>query len=182
MKSLKKALVMAVCAVALTLGADKVAAQRGGGDPAQMREQRLGRLKTQLDVTDEAEWKVLETAIGKVFDAEQDLRSDAPRFGGGGGGGRRNRNNGNGDTNNADANAQPRQRRGGPGGTPAPEVEDLQKAVDEKASAEDIKAKLGKLRDSVKAKEAKLDSAREDLKKLLTARQEAVAVLNGLLK
>ena len=71
-------------------------------------------------------------------------------------------------------------RRGGP--APSPEMDDLQKAIEAKAPADEIKAKLQKVRDVSKAKEAKLESAREDLKKLVTARQEAILVVNRILQ
>jgi Spy/CpxP family protein refolding chaperone len=45
-----------------------------------------------------------------------------------------------------------------------------------------VKSKLAALRDARKARQEKLAAAQEELKKVLTARQEAVAVLNGLLE
>ena len=36
---------------------------------------RLDRLKEEMAVTDDAEWKVLETSIGKVMDAQRDVLS-----------------------------------------------------------------------------------------------------------
>ena len=73
-------------------------------------------------------------------------------------------------------------RRGGFGGEPSPEVADLQKAIEAKASADEIKTKLAKVREARKANEAKLEAAQEDLKKVLSVRQEAVAVMMGLVK
>ena len=67
-------------------------------------------------------------------------------------------------------------------GNPSPEAVALQKAIDDKAAADEIKAKLATLRDATKAREAKLESAQDNLRKLLTTRQEANAVLMGLLK
>lgn len=189
MKNIKKMLVIAGCAAALSLGAGSAMAQRGGGgnfDPAQFRQRRLDNIREQMDVKDDSEWKVLETSIGKVMDAEQEMMQG--RFGGGMGGGRRNRGGGAGGTGATADNAtagQGGQQGGGRrgfGGTPSPEMEDLQKAIEAKAPADEIKAKLQKLRDVTKAKEAKLESAREDLKKLVTARQEAILVINRVLQ
>ena len=59
---------------------------RGNFDPAQMKQMRLDRLKEQMAVTDDAEWKVIESAAGKVMDAQMDAM--ASRFGGMGRGGR----------------------------------------------------------------------------------------------
>jgi len=186
MTKMKNLLLAAACVTALTLSTGKVAAQGGGGggggrggnfDPAQMKERALTNIKEQMGVTDDAEWKVLETAIGKVMDARMEA-------GAGTMGGMRNMmRRRNTDTNNADQAAPPQGGRNRGGfGAPSAESEDLQKAIDSKASADEIKAKLAKLRDANAAKEAKLTAAQEDLKKLLTSRQEAIAVLDGLLK
>ena len=61
-------------------------------------------------------------------------------------------------------------------------LEALQKAVESKAPADELKAKLAKLREARKEKEAALEKAQEDLRKVLSVRQEAAAVLAGLLK
>ena len=74
---------------------------------------------------------------------------------------------------------------GGPGGfgrEPSPELEALRKALDSQASAEEIKAKLADLRAARKKKEAELEKAQDNLREILSARQEAVAVTLGLLK
>ena len=184
MRNLKVMLLAVICIAALSLSTGNVAAQGGGGggrgnfDPAQMRQRMLDRLKTQFEVTDDAEWTVLSAAIGKVIDARAAVMSGAVR----GGGRQRGGNNGGngGDAAATDNNNRP--QRGGFGGTPSTEATDLQTAIDAKAPADEIKAKLQKLRDSNAANEAKLASAQDDLKKLLTSRQEAIAVLNGLLK
>mgnify|MGYP001074398676 CR=1 FL=1 len=58
----------------------------------------------------------------------------------------------------------------------------LQTTLENKdASADDIKAKLTALRTSRAKKEADLKSAREELRKVLTLRQEAQLVLMGML-
>lgn len=57
----------------------------------------------------------------------------------------------------------------------------LQAAVDAKAPAPEIKTKLEAYRAEVKTKQATLDKAQDDLKKLLSAQQEALAVIAGLL-
>ena len=63
---------------------------RSGGHIVGMRmkEMSLDRLKEQMKVTDDAEWKVIESAAGKVMDAQMEAMSG--RFGGmgrrGGGG------------------------------------------------------------------------------------------------
>ena len=76
---------------------------------------------------------------------------------------------------------QGQQRRGGMFGTPSPEADALQKAIDSKASKAEMKAALEKYQASRKANQAALEQAQADLRKVLTTRQEAIATLNGLL-
>lgn len=148
---------------------------RGGGpgggpgnfDPEQMRQRMMERYREQLGVKDDAEWKLISERIEKV----NEVRRDSMRgglgmmFGGrggpggpGGGGGR------------------------GWGGEPNPDAEALQKAIEANAPADEIKAKLAKHRASVKARDEKLAKAQDDLKEVLSLKQEAQAVLMGLLK
>ena len=64
---------------------------------------------------------------------------------------------------------------------PSPEAEALQKAIDDNAPTAQVKAMLEKYRAARKEKEGKLAQAQEDLRKILTSRQEAQAALMGLL-
>jgi hypothetical protein len=175
MKILNKTLLMAGMATLLTLSTGKVAAQnRGNFDPEQMRARMMERYKERLEVTKDDEWKLISERIDKVLTAQRETRIGG--FGGPGG----RRGGGGGDNAQAGTN-NPRNR--GPGvGEPNPDVEALQKALDDKASPEQIKAKLAKVRESVKQKEANLAKAQDDLKQVLSVRQEAVAVTMGLLK
>ena len=54
--------------------------------------------------------------------------------------------------------------------------------MDAKASSEELKGKLAKVRATLKVKEANLAKAQDELRKVLSVRQEATAVLIGLLK
>jgi hypothetical protein len=138
---------------------------RGNFDPAEMQRRFAERLKEQLEITDDNEWKALEPLVTKVNEAR--MATIAGRFGGGRGG------------------------RGGPGGggggggfgggQPNPEVEALQKAIDAKASNTEMKAAVTKFVEARKAKQAELEKAQATLRKVLTPRQEAIATLNGLL-
>jgi hypothetical protein len=71
-------------------------------------------------------------------------------------------------------------RRGGFGGS-SPEAEALQKTIDDNAPAAQIKDALAKYKASQKAKQEKLEAAQNDLRKVLTVKQEAAATLLGLL-
>ncbi|MDB6018661.1 MAG: hypothetical protein JWR19_3150 [Pedosphaera sp.] len=125
-------------------------------DPTQMRQQMMDRLREKLVVKDDEEWKLIEERITKVMDVRREMM--------GGFGGFRGNNRPGGDTN---AN---------------PEADALQKALDAKASPDEIKTRLAAFREAHKAKQAKLEAAQEELRKVLTQNQEAIAVLNGVLQ
>jgi hypothetical protein len=62
-----------------------------------------------------------------------------------------------------------------------PELEALNNAIDSNVPTEQLKAAMDKYRAARKAKEAALEKAQQDLKSILTVKQEAVAVSLGLL-
>lgn len=127
--------------------------------PEQMRERMQARIKEQLGATDD-EWKALQPLVEKVQTAQ--MQAMAGRFGMFG------RNRGN------DAN-----RPSSPVGTAQQELQTLLENKD--ATPEQIKAKLTALRDAkAKAKE-ELTAAQNELKGVLTQRQEAVLVGMGML-
>jgi hypothetical protein len=143
---------------------------RGGfGDPAEMRQRMMDNVREQFAIKDDAEWKILEERVQKVMDARRDA--------GFGGGGRMFRRPGGDNSNDAGG-----RRRSGSmfGGEPNPDQEALDKAIDSKASKEQLKSAMAKLRASKKDKEAKLTAAQEELKKLLNTQQEAAALSMGL--
>jgi len=158
------------------------------------------RLRDALGATDE-EWKAIRPLVAKVMEKQ------TGRLGGMFGGGMRMGFMGPppGGPPPGGPGAEPggppppgpgdRQRpgaegeRGGPrgdrprlGGPPNPEVEALAKALEAKDTpAADIEAKLKAVREARKKAEDELKAAREDLRKVLTVRQEAVMVLMGML-
>jgi opacity protein-like surface antigen len=139
---------------------------QGGGDFMQRMNDRL---KTSLKVTDE-EWTVLQPLIEKVQTKQRD--ATAGRFGGFGGGGRR------GGDNNTGGGTPPADTRPGSAESTA-----LRTALESDAtSADDLKAKLTAVREVRKKGAAELATAREDLKKVVTVRQEAVLVSMGILE
>jgi len=154
---------------------------------AEFRQRMDDRLKTALKATDD-EWTVIQPLLDKVNEAQ--MATMAGRFGGMRrmfGGGRGGRNGGNGGTApGGSPAASPAADNGGNrgfrGGQSSPEAEALQTALDsDGTSTDDIKAKLQALRDTRKKAEANLEEARENLKKVLTLRQEATLVEMGLL-
>lgn len=143
---------------------------RGGGDRMEQFRQRMNDyLKTALKVSDE-EWAVILPLLEKVQNKQREsmggrLSMAGIRRGGQGG-------------------------QGGPGGAAArpfgrsssPEADALKAALENEAAAPaDIKAKLEALRESRKKSAAELEQAREELRKVLTQRQEATLVLSGIL-
>ena len=143
--------------------------RRGNFDPAQMRERLTNRIKEQMEVTDDAEWKAIQPLIEKVMEARM---ASASGMGRGMFGPQRRAG--------AD-NADQTQRRGFFGQNPSPEAEALQKAIDAKASNSELKAAIAKYNEYRKTKQAELEKAQEELRKVLSVRQEAVATMNGLL-
>jgi len=185
---MKKMLAMLAVAAALSVSANSALAQdngggggggrRGGGgggggfgggnfDPAQFQQRMMDNIKERLNVTNDTDWSALQPLVQKVMDAQRDARAGGGfgafgrgrggRGGGGGGGG-----------------------GGAFGGQTDPDREALQQALDSNAPAAQVKTLEEKYRASQKAKQAKLESAQADLKKVLSQKQEAEALLMGL--
>lgn len=147
--------------------------QDGGGrggfnfDPAEIQKRMAERTKEQLEITDETEWKAIEPLVTKVNESRFAAMAGSFGRGGFGRGGRGGDQGGGGGT---------------PSGVPAnPERDALQKAIDAKAPASELKSALAKYQEARKAKQAELEKAQSALRKVLTPRQEALAALNGLL-
>jgi hypothetical protein len=141
---------------------------RGNWDPAQFQQRMMDRYKESLEITDDAEWKAIQPLIQKVMDARMATMSGMGRgmFG-------------RGPRPGGDNQGDQGQRRSFGGNNP--EADTLQKAIDSKASSADLKAALQKYAGARKQKQADLEKAQDDLRKVLTPRQEAIASLSGLL-
>jgi hypothetical protein len=144
---------------------------RGGGqggnfDPAQMQQRMMDNVKGQLGYTNDSDWTAVEPLVQKVMDARREVAAGgmSRMFGRGNRGGQGGQTAG----------------RGGAFGTPNPEAEALQKALDDNAPAAQVKDLLKKYQASQKTKQAKLEKAQADLRAVLTTRQEAQATLLGL--
>ena len=175
---LKQSLVAAGIAAVMCLSGSAVLAQDGGGggggggrrgggnfDPAQFQQQRLERIRENMGVADDNEWREIQARLQKVFDAQ--LAVAGTRGGFGGRGGRGGGGGGGG--------------RGGFGGTPMPELESLRNAIENDAPAEQVKNALAKYREARKTRESALAKAQTELTDVLTVKQEAVAVTQGLI-
>ncbi len=147
-------------------------------DPTQMRQMMNDRLKEALGASDD-EMQALGPKIDRIMQLQRDARS-------GGGMGLLFRRTGQGGAPGG----------GGPGGGPpggtdpnAPpsatqqKLNDLQTTLDNKdAKVDEIKARLAALRDARNQAKAELARAEDDLRGLLTQRQEAALVMYGILE
>jgi hypothetical protein len=179
---MKQTLVAAILTAGMSLGTANLMAQPNGGpsggrgsrgnyDPAQFQQRMMERYREVLEVKDDAEWSALQPLVQKVTEVRRESYSGMGRsmFG---------RSRG-GDSNGS--SDQGSSRRSSFFGAPSPEAEALQKAIDAKAPKAEIKAALERYAASRKVKQAELEKAQADLRKVLTTRQEAIATLNGLL-
>jgi hypothetical protein len=149
----------------------------GGGppmnfDPAQMQQMMMDRYRQMLEVTSDDEWTAVKPLVQKVTETRMASFAGMGRgmmggFGRGGGPGGPGGGGGGG--------------RMGMFGQSSPEAEALQRAIDAKASKAETKAALEKYIAARQAKQDELKQAQENLRKVLTTRQEAIATLNGLL-
>ena len=139
---------------------------RGGrGNFEEFRQRMNERLKSSLKVTDE-EWTAIQPLIEKVQAKQREAMGG--RFGGFGG-------RGGGDR--GDRGGEQSSRPG------AAESDALRKALEnESSSADELKSRLDAVRAQRKKAAAELTAAREDLRKVLTVRQEAALVAAGLLE
>jgi hypothetical protein len=154
--------------------------ERGGGnfDPAQMRQRMMERMKEQLGADDES-WKVIEPRLTKVMELNRDTMSMGRGMMGmvgmrGGPGGRGGEAGGN------------RPRFPGEESRTPSAVEKATEALsttleNQSASAETIKQQLTALRGAREKAKNDLATAQQDLRQILSVRQEAVLVLSGML-
>jgi hypothetical protein len=164
-------LVLAAVAAMISLSTGTASAQ-DSERAEQRRQEQMTRYREMMDVKSDADWKEkIEPLVAKVQTAQRAATSmrGFGGFGGGRGGAGGGGQGGQGGNRN-------------PFGQPNPEFEALQKAITDKAPADEIKAKLAKYREVRKEKEAALEKAQDELRKALTPKQEAGAVVAGLLK
>jgi len=134
---------------------------RGNFDPAAMMDRVMGEMQKQLKVSDD-EWRVMRPLVEGVFTKSREVRDVGIRsmmYGGG-----------------------TRQRSGSTQTETPREVQALKDILErDTAGANDIKPRLDAFREYKAKKEAELKDAREKLRVVLTAKQEAQLVLAGLL-
>ncbi len=147
----------------------------GGGvgnfDPAAFRQQMLDNVRDQLGFTNDTDWSAVEPLVQKALEARRD--ASGPNMG---------RLFGRGNRGGGQGGPGGNRRGGGPfGGTPSPEADALQKALDDNAPTGQVKDLLTKYQNSQKTRRAALATAQEALRQVLNSKQEAQATLLGLL-
>lgn len=142
-------------------------------DPAAMQERMMAGIRERMGVTNDEEWGLISQRLTKVMELRRTAGGGmgGMMFGGRGGPG--------GPGGPAPQGGDTRGSRFGRGGSP--ESEALQTALTDNLPDAEVKARLDRVRDVRKANEAKLAQAQEELRAVLTVRQEAMAVMVGLL-
>ncbi len=150
---------------------DPNAGGRGNFSPEEAQARILTALRERFAVTDDAEWGLISKRLTAVMEIRRTTGGGGGGFPGGGRGGPPPGGGG------ADAGG-----RGGRGTrTSNPETAALQAAITDNLPEAEIKSRLERVRESRKDAEVKLLKAQEDLRALLSVKQEATAVLSGLL-
>lgn len=185
----KTQMILATAAVAMTLllGGKALAQPQGFGggpgggmnfqnmDPQEIQKQIQQRIndsfREQMAVTNDTEWSLIEERINAVTQARMATMADGGMGGMMGMGGRRGGQGGGGQGGGLRALF----------GQQSPESEALQKAIDDNAPTAQIKTLIAKVQAVRKDKLAKLTKAQDDLRAVLTTRQEAIAIMGGLL-
>lgn len=136
---------------------------RGGKPTSEDAQSRLmSKLREQFEVADDAEWSVIAERITKVADLRRNL------------------------TGGVSMRASPlvgdkSKRINRPGASAQPEQDALRAALRDKLPDAEIKARLARVHEVHERNEAKVARAQEELRAVLTVRQEAMAVMAGLL-
>lgn len=146
--------------------------RRGNFDPAEMRERMMQAFKESLGASDE-EWKAIQPRLEKVMEKQRSVATGGGFMGMGGFGGRRGGDGAPGGGGGGGG-------RRGRAEASFPEADALRQAI-ESGTTEEIKTKLAAFREARKKREAELRSAREDLRKIVSVKQEAALVSRGIL-
>jgi hypothetical protein len=182
---------VAASALALLIGG-LCLAQPGGGrgnfDPALMRQRMMEQWKQQLGADDEA-WKVIEPRLTKVIELNRDTMMTMGRgmFGRGGMmGGPGGPGGPQGDQPRGNRPQGDRPRFPGMENREPSAVEKATETLsttleDQSASPETIKTQLNALRQAREKAKQDLAAAQQDLRQILTLRQEALLVVRGML-
>jgi len=158
-------------------------------DPERMRQRFNERIKERLGATDD-EWQVLQPRLTKVMELRRNANTGSMRmlFGRRGRRGRRGRGSDRAGASGAEARPAQGGRTQRPD-RPQREPSEVRKKAGElsttlekkDATPDEIKAKLTALRTARDAARAELAKAQQQLREIVTQRQEAMLVLMGML-
>lgn len=142
---------------------------RGNFNPQEMQARYMTALRERFEVAGDDEWAIISERITKVTDLRRNNFSGmgGMMFGRGGGGDPRGGGSDRGG------------RSGRSGGST--DVAALSAAIQDKLPDAEVKARLDRVRELRKDNDLKLAKAQEELRAVLSVRQEAIAVLAGLL-
>jgi len=136
-------------------------ARSGKPSPADAQARSLDRLREKLDVPDDTEWALMTERISKIDEIRRTLWTSAANVRG------------------ATTAADKGKRAGGTSGNP--ERDALRAAVSDNLPDAEIKSRLARAHEIHRQNEKRLAEAQADLRAILSIRQEAVAVMAGLL-
>jgi hypothetical protein len=153
---------------------------RGGFNIEEYRKRMNERLKESLKANDE-EWTVLQPMIEKVTEKQRETMGS--RFGGRGPGGPGGPGGSGGSSSSGGSGGSGGSSSSGSRSGGSPERDALREALEkESTSPEEMRSRLEAVRAQRKRAAAELEGAREELKKVVTVRQEAVLVAFGILE
>ena len=141
----------------------KADARGGRSNPGDAASRSMAKLREYLEVADEAEWEVIAERIQKLTDLRGSLWTGAAGSRGGPSLGDKGK------------------RSAGSKASAHPEQDALRSALKDKLPDAEIKARLARAHEVFEQNEARLARAQAELRAVLTVRQEAVAVMAGLL-
>jgi hypothetical protein len=174
------AMMVAACLFAGSLQAWAQPTDDGGkpsvGDKPKAKAKMLERYRVKFEVKDDAEWNIIQERIENVLRAQRELQSALNLT--------QQKNHSSSGKSSGDA-TKGNKHNGQVRASDEPsesDVRTLQQLVETRAPAQQVKPQLARVRDMLRAKQEKVANAREELRAVLSSRQEAIAVLNGLLR
>jgi hypothetical protein len=140
---------------------DKPEAKTNRSNLSEVENRSLDKLREYLEVTDDAEWELIAARVIKVGELRNTLWTGSSALRG-----------------NPSAGDKRTTR---PGVSAHPEQDAIRSALKDKLPDAEIKMRLARARETYQQNQARLTQAQEELRAVLTVRQEAVAVMAGLL-
>ena len=141
---------------------DKPAAKAGRSNLGEAESRSLEKLREHLEVTDDAEWEIIAARIITVGELRKSLWTGSPALRG-------------------PSPGEKDKRSTRPGTSTQSEQDLIRSALRDKLPDAEIKARLARAHETYQQNQAKLARAQAELRAVLTVRQEAVAVMAGLL-